>query len=134
MLYNEEYGTSEKKQLNFEYTKNKREDLDYKKNIQKLIANEILQILKIGVDPYSIGVIVNKQVRNREKKDKKLMSKRLSKGPTEEQKIEVNKDSVNLSSQSIFSIFAFGFFIKNNELTYAFNDSLSFIKSRIYFN
>ena len=45
MLYNEEYGTSEKKQLNFEYTKNKREDLDYK-NIQKLIANEILQIFK----------------------------------------------------------------------------------------
>ena len=46
MLYKEEYGTSEKKQLNFEYTKNKREDLDYKKNIQKLIANEILQIFE----------------------------------------------------------------------------------------
>ena len=57
------------------------------------------------------------------------MSKRLSKGPTEEEKIEVNKDSVNLSSQSILSIFGLGFFIKNNELTYAFNDSLSFIKS-----
>ena len=57
------------------------------------------------------------------------MSKRLSKGPTEEQKIEVNKDSVNLSSQSILNIFAFGFFIKNNELTYVFNDSLSFIKT-----
>ena len=57
------------------------------------------------------------------------MSKRLSKGPTEEQKIEVNKDSVNLSSQSILNIFAFGFFINNNELTYAFNDSLSFIKT-----
>ena len=57
------------------------------------------------------------------------MSKRLSKGPTEEQKIEVNKDSVNLSSQSILSIFGLGFFIKNNELTYVFNDSLSFIKT-----
>jgi hypothetical protein len=57
------------------------------------------------------------------------MSKGLSKGPTEGQKIEVNKDSVNLSSQSILNIFAFGFFIKNNELTYAFNDSLSFIKT-----
>ena len=72
---------------------------------------------------------MNKQVRNKENKDKKLMSKRLSKGPTEEQKIEVNKDSVNLSSQSILNIFAFGFFIKNNELTYVFNDSLSFIKT-----
>ena len=72
---------------------------------------------------------MNKQVRKRENKDKKLMSKRLSKGPTEEQKIEVNKDSVNLSSQSILSIFGLGFFIKNNELTYVFNDSLSFIKT-----
>ena len=27
------------------------------------------------------------------------------------------------------NIFTFGFFIKNNELTYAFNDSLYFIKS-----
>ena len=43
MLYNEEYGTSEKKQLNFEYTKNKREDLDYK-NIQKLIAKNFANI------------------------------------------------------------------------------------------
>ena len=44
MLYNEEYGTSEKKQLNFEYTKNKREDLDYKKNILKLIAKNFANI------------------------------------------------------------------------------------------
>ena len=80
------------------------------------------------ISPNSIGVIVNKQVRNRivekrihvrvehlristcnanfkkhvkevekqkrENKDKKLMSKRLPIGPADEQKIEVNKDSI----------------------------------------
>ena len=80
------------------------------------------------ISPNSIGVIVNKQVRNRivekrihvrvehlristcnanfkkhvkavekekrENKDKKQMRKRLPKGPAEEQKIEINKDSI----------------------------------------
>ena len=80
------------------------------------------------ISPNSIGVIVNKQVRNRivekrihvrvehlristcnanfkkhvkavekekrENKDKKQMRKRLPKGPAEEQKKEINKDSI----------------------------------------